>query len=193
MLNTWLYFTNNNFPTPTSIEEILDQPLFLNPHTKLDFNSDNPNFYCIPPKNISDKFTTIRDICRFLQPGFISSRSFEEKLNLPPANHNRIYKAIVELIPNDWIYLLKNKTSQESLLKVFSFNNRGTRKVKTLQKLSNKDIYFTLQNNNEDFNRPFKFITNYIEENYVLSHEKRSTDWFKICLDGYIFSIWYLV
>ena len=44
MLNTWLYFTNNNFPTPTSIEEILDQPLFLNPHTKLDFNSDNPNF-----------------------------------------------------------------------------------------------------------------------------------------------------
>ena len=44
MLNTWLYFNNNNFPTPTSIEEILDQPLFLNPHTKLDFNSDNPNF-----------------------------------------------------------------------------------------------------------------------------------------------------
>ena len=43
-LNSWLSFTNNNFPTPKSIEEILDQPLFLNPHTKLDFNSDNPYF-----------------------------------------------------------------------------------------------------------------------------------------------------
>ena len=43
-LNPWLSFTNNNFPTPKSIEEILDQPLFLNPHTKLDFNSDNPYF-----------------------------------------------------------------------------------------------------------------------------------------------------
>ena len=65
--NAWLHFINNTFPTPTSIEEILDQPLFLNPHTKSDFNSDNPYFYCIPPKNISDKFTTIRETCRFLQ------------------------------------------------------------------------------------------------------------------------------
>ena len=32
LLDAWLHFTNNTFPTPTSIEEILDQPLFLNPH-----------------------------------------------------------------------------------------------------------------------------------------------------------------
>ena len=103
ILNAWLFFTNNNFPTPKSIEEIIDQPLCLNPRTKLDFNSDNPYFYCIPPKNISDKFTIIRNICRFLQPGFICSRSFEEKLDLPTANHIQIYKAIAELIPKDWI------------------------------------------------------------------------------------------
>ena len=172
-LNAWLSFTNNKFPIPKSIEEILDHPLFLNPHTKLDFNSDNPYFYCIPLKNISDKFTIIRDICRFLQPGFISLRSFEEKLDLPTANHNQIYKAIAELIPKDWIRLLKNETSQESLLKVFYFNNRGKRKIKNFQKLSNKDIYFTLQNNNEDYNKTFKFISwqNLIQENYVLSSE----------------------
>ena len=76
LLNVWLHFTNNTFPTPTSIEEILDQPLFLNPHTKLHFSSDNPFFYCLPPQNISDKFTIIRDIYRFLQPGFISSVIF---------------------------------------------------------------------------------------------------------------------
>ena len=98
ILNAWLFFTNNNFPTPKSIDEIIDQPLFLNPHTQLDFNSDNAYFYCISPNNISDKFTIIRDICRFLQPGFISSRSFEEKLDLPTANHIQIFKAIAELI-----------------------------------------------------------------------------------------------
>ena len=195
ILNAWLSFTNNKFPIPKSIEEILDQPLFLNPHTKLDFNSDNPYFYCIPPKNMSDKFTIIRDICRFLQPGFISSRSFKEKLELPTANHIQIYKDIAELIPKDWIRILKNETSQESLLKVFYFNNRGTRKIKNFQKLSNKDIYFTLQNNNDDYNRPFKFIfwQNLIQENFAISSEiwgKAFTDWFK-CSDGYIFSIWY--
>ena len=31
LLNAWLHFTNNDFPTPTSIEEILDQPMKTNP------------------------------------------------------------------------------------------------------------------------------------------------------------------
>ena len=35
LLNAWLHFRNNVFPTPASIEEILGQPLLLNPHTKL--------------------------------------------------------------------------------------------------------------------------------------------------------------
>ena len=39
LLNAWLHFTNNDFPTPASIEEILDQLLFLNPRTKSDFRS----------------------------------------------------------------------------------------------------------------------------------------------------------
>ena len=68
MINVWIHFTNNNFSTPTSIKEIFDQTLFLNPHTKLDFNFF---FLLHPPMNISDTFTTIRDIRRFLQPGYI--------------------------------------------------------------------------------------------------------------------------
>ena len=28
LFNSWLHFTNNNFPIPTSIEEILAQPIF---------------------------------------------------------------------------------------------------------------------------------------------------------------------
>ena len=196
MLNAWLNFTNNSFPSPTSIEEILDQPLFLNPHTKLRYNSDNPYFYCLPPQNISDKFSTIRDICRFLQPGLIPSETFREKLDLPNLNHNNIYKKIMELIPENWIRLLRTETSQQSLFKVFYFNCKGIKKIKNLQKISNKEIYFTLQNRNENLNRPFKCVswTNHIDGNIALTPgdwSKIFTNWAKKCSDGYIFSIWY--
>ena len=40
LVNAWLHFTSNNFPVPTALEKILDQPIFSNPHTKLDFSSD---------------------------------------------------------------------------------------------------------------------------------------------------------
>ena len=50
LFNAWLHFTNNEFPTPASIKEILAQPIFLNPPTKLDFSLDNPYIFCIPPK-----------------------------------------------------------------------------------------------------------------------------------------------
>ena len=32
LLYAWLHLTNNNFPTFISIEQILDQPIFLNTH-----------------------------------------------------------------------------------------------------------------------------------------------------------------
>ena len=101
LFNVWLQFTNNNFLTPTSIKNILEQPIFLNPHTKLDFSSDNAYFCCIPPRNISDKFTIIKDLCRFLQQDLIFSSTFDEKLRFPTANHKKIYKLIMDLIPND--------------------------------------------------------------------------------------------
>ena len=35
LLNAWLHFTNNNFPAPTSVKEIIDQPIFSNRQFKL--------------------------------------------------------------------------------------------------------------------------------------------------------------
>ena len=46
LLYAWLYLTNNNFPAFISIEEILDQHIFLNPHTKWNLST--------PPRNISN-------------------------------------------------------------------------------------------------------------------------------------------
>ena len=121
LLNAWLYFINTNFPTATSmsIKEILDQTIFLNPHTKLDFSSDNPYFYSIPPRNISDKFNIIRGLSRFLLPGLISSTIFDEKLGFPTVSYKRIYKLIMDLIPNDWKHLHRIQTSQNTSLKTF--------------------------------------------------------------------------
>ena len=62
------------------IEEILQQSIILSPHIKLSFSSNNPYFTVSHPKTITDKFTKIRDFCRFLQPGLTSYTRFEEKL-----------------------------------------------------------------------------------------------------------------
>ena len=56
LLNVWLHFTNNKSPAPMSIEQILHQPIHLNPYTKLDFSSNKPCFYSILSKNISDNY-----------------------------------------------------------------------------------------------------------------------------------------
>ena len=69
-----------------------------------------------------------------------------------------IYKLIKGSIPNDWKHLLRTETSQKSLLKIFCYNNKVTREVKDFQKLSNKEIYFTLQSNSTKYKKPFKFI-----------------------------------
>ena len=97
-------------------KQILEQPIFLNPHTKLNFNSGNPYFYCIIPRNISDKFAIAGDLRRFLQSSLISSRIFDEKLDFPTANHKRIYKLIMYF---EWNHLLITETSQRPLLNPF--------------------------------------------------------------------------
>ena len=43
-------------------------------------------------RNISYKFITIWDLCRFLQPGLISSTIFCKKLDFPTVNHSRYIK-----------------------------------------------------------------------------------------------------
>ena len=55
--SAWLHLTNNNFLAFISIEEILDQPVFLKPHTRMDIK--HPTQECF-------KFTIIRYLCRFL-------------------------------------------------------------------------------------------------------------------------------
>ena len=42
---------------------------------------------------------------------------------------------MMDLIPNDWKYLLRTATSQKSLLRSFYYNNEDTKKVKEFQTL----------------------------------------------------------
>ena len=99
----------------------------------------------------------------------------------------------MDLIPNDRKSLLRTKSSQKFLLKTFHYNNKGTRKVKDFQNLSDKEIYFTLQSNSTKYSKPFKFTLwlNFPKGHYTLSPEIRAktfTDLLEKCSDGYIFS-----
>ena len=65
----------------------------------------------------------------------------------------------MDSIPNDWKQIFRTKNSQKSLLKLFCYNNKCTRKIKDFQKLSKKETYFTLQSNNTKYNKLFKLIS----------------------------------
>ena len=87
-------------------------------------------------------------------------------------------------IPNDWKHLLRNEASQKSL-KIFWYNNKVTRKVKEFKKLSNKEIYFSLQSNSAKYNKSFKFISwpNFLEGHHIFSPDiwgKTFSDWLEI-------------
>ena len=77
------------------------------------------------------------------------------------------------LIPNDWKHLLRTETSQKSLLKIFCYNNKVTRKVKDFQKLSNKEIYLSLQSNSAKYIKPFKLIS---QPNFLVGYRLLSPD-----------------
>ena len=51
----------------------------------------------------------------------------------------------MNLTPNDWKHLLRTGNSQKSLIKAFCYNSKVTRKVKDFKKLSNKEIFLSLQ------------------------------------------------
>ena len=59
-LNPCLHFTKNKFTIPKHIEEILEQTIFLNPHTKLNFSSNNPYFYSMPTKILQINLAQLR-------------------------------------------------------------------------------------------------------------------------------------
>ena len=59
LLNAWLHFTNNKFLISTHAEEVLDQPIFWNLLTGLNFNSNNSYFTISHTKLFTDKFTII--------------------------------------------------------------------------------------------------------------------------------------
>ena len=89
----------------------------------------------------------------------------------------------------DWKHLPRTETSQKFLLKNFFYKNKGTRKVKQFQKLSNKLIYFFLQSNGTKYKKPFKFLSksNFLEGHHILIPAiwvTTFTDWFRKYSDG---------
>ena len=75
-------------------------------------------------------------------------------------------------------------TFQKSLLKIFCYNDKVTRKVKDFKKLSSKDINWSLQSNSAKYNKNFKLISwpNFLE-GHILSPDiwgKLFSDWLEM-------------
>ena len=139
------------------------------------------------------KFSIIRDLCRFLQPGLSSSTIFHKNFTrFFYCQPYKIFKLIMGSIPNDCKHLLRTETSQKSLLKIFCYNNEITWKVKDSQKLSKRNSLhpsIKIVLNSAKYNKPFKFISwpNFLEEHHILSPHvwgKTFIDWFKKYFDG---------
>ena len=99
----------------------------------------------IPPRNISDKFTIIWDLCRFLQPGLISSTIFCKKLDFPTANHNR-YKKL------HWAQFPMIHLELKLLKNPFWYNNKVTKEnnkeiqSSLIKRFTSQEIYLPLRN-----------------------------------------------
>ena len=93
LLYAWLHLTNNNFPAFICIEQILDQPIFLNPHTRMDFKHPTQEYF---------KFTIIRDLWRFLEPGLTFSIIFHKNFTrFFYCQPHEILKIMMGSVPND--------------------------------------------------------------------------------------------
>ena len=62
LVNPCLHSSRTNLLSPRMQKNFFEQPIIFNQHTKLNFTSNNSYFYSIQPKNITDKFTIIRDL-----------------------------------------------------------------------------------------------------------------------------------
>ena len=98
LLYAWLHLTNKTFSAFISIEEILDQPIFLNPHTRMDIKHPTQEYF---------KFTIIIDLYRFLQPVVTSSTKFQKNFTrFFYWQPYKIFKIIMGSIINDWKHSL---------------------------------------------------------------------------------------
>ena len=66
--------------------------------------------------------------------------------------------------------LLKNPFQKFS---IHYYNNKGTKKFRGFQKLSNKEICFIIQSNSSKYNKTFKFISwpDFLQGQFILSPE----------------------
>ena len=106
LFNAWLRLTNNNLPAPP--HHVCKRNSWPTHIFKFAVQSDNLfSIASHPGKFQTNLLLFIRDLCacRCLQSSLITSTTFGEKLDFSTANHEKVYKFIMDLIPNDWKYL----------------------------------------------------------------------------------------
>ncbi len=93
-----------------SLPDILNQPVFNNPHIIL---NEKTLFY---PMFINSGISVIRDLCYEVVPGFLPPGCIVDLVldKYPDVNHSHVYtdfKSIMEAIPQEWKHIIRTETT----------------------------------------------------------------------------------
>ena len=148
LLTAWSDLTENELPEPATLQEIHNEPLFLNPKSE---NKQNPSKYLgkPPPPWARERFVIVRDICNKNRPGFISADKFLEantprKVRFNPKAED--LEELKKLLPHRWTQKIQTETAQPESSKIKikyrAFNERW--KTAQMEALQCKDFYRTI-------------------------------------------------
>ena len=148
LLTAWSDLTENELPEPATLQEIHNEPLFLNPKSE---NKQNPSKYLgkPPPPWARERFVIVRDICNKNRPGFISADKFLEaniprKVRFNPKAED--LEELKKLLPHRWTQKIQRETAQPESSKIKikyrAFNEKW--KIAQIEVLHCKDFYRTI-------------------------------------------------
>ena len=114
LLTAWSDLTENELPDPTTLQEIHNEPLFLNPKSE---RKENSSKYLgkPPPPWAKERFTIVRDICNKNRPGFISTADFLQANTPRRVRYNPKAEDLEELkklLPQRWIQKIQTLSFQ---------------------------------------------------------------------------------
>ena len=147
ILQAWGDFINNDRPAPTTLAQILNEPIFFNKNS-LNLEKKSKYLFTTPPTWAKGNFTTLGDLCNENTPGFIGVRDFLEAHEPRRYIHNpkeSDFFEIKKLFPKEWKEQILLTTAVEDtsiIVKYFTYS--GKWKTADVETLTCKDFYRTI-------------------------------------------------
>ena len=142
MLHAWYQLTTNpNLKKePATMEEILNQPLFYNPHITPPSTVSDPRPPCIKQYSwAKGSLTVVADIAKVFVKGFVSYQQLQNiaETKIPIAEFNNLMSSI----PRKWRSIVNTKVQQTPYEQFAPTISIEPRKMESITNLMSKDFY----------------------------------------------------